>query len=179
MRVPRIRYHLADPEAVDFARAKALGELWVCVWARQGRGGAAARTCSSPMRDRSQTMRRRSAPQELSTVSFLGDHPIWNTSSAWCSSTCSRRLRFRRSWSATCSRHTPPGRIADVCLVSLPRPVGHRRLGSGDRQESRSSAAAFSSSPSYSIRLSPLLSFNQGKTIVSPDDYNRSSPDVA
>ena len=64
------------------------------------------RACSSPMRERSQTMRRRSAPQDDRTVSFLGDHPIWNTSSAWCSSTCSRLDRLRRSCSATC----PPRR---------------------------------------------------------------------
>ena len=39
------------------------------------------RACSSPILDRSQTMSRRSAPQDASTVSFLGLHPIWNTSS--------------------------------------------------------------------------------------------------
>jgi hypothetical protein len=33
-------------------------------------------TCSSPMRDRSHTITRRSAPHEASTVSLRGDHPI-------------------------------------------------------------------------------------------------------
>lgn len=33
-------------------------------------------TCSSPMRDRSHTMMRRSAPHEPRMVSFLGFHPI-------------------------------------------------------------------------------------------------------
>lgn len=32
-------------------------------------------------------------------------HPIWKTSSAWCSSTCSRFVRLRRSCSATCAAH--------------------------------------------------------------------------
>lgn len=36
-------------------------------------------------------------------VSLLGLHPIWNTSSAWLSNTCSRWLRLRQSCSATCS----------------------------------------------------------------------------
>ena len=39
------------------------------------------RACSSPMRERSQTINRRSAPQDARTVSFFGLHPIWNTSS--------------------------------------------------------------------------------------------------
>eukprot|EP00955_Chlamydomonas_euryale_P113824 366237-Chlamydomonas_euryale.AAC.4 len=51
----------------------------------------------SPMRDRSHVRMRRSAPHDASTVSFLGDHPIWKTSSAWCSRTCSRWLRLRQS----------------------------------------------------------------------------------
>jgi hypothetical protein len=123
-------------------------------------------TCSSPMRERSHTMSRRSAPQDDSTVSFFGlhlrcahtprsasptqqafdvlsagstaqaaaapslqiaskqigswfrslqswtlgsAHPIWKTSSAWCSSTCSRFVRFRRSCSATCTRSMTGG----------------------------------------------------------------------
>ncbi len=47
-------------------------------------------------------MTRRSAPHEARTVSLLGLHPIWNTSSAWLSNTCSRWLRLRQSCSATC-----------------------------------------------------------------------------
>ncbi len=69
-----------------------------------GGGRGTARACSSPMRERSQTMSRRSAPQLASTVSFLGLQPIWNTSSLWCSNVCSALRRLRMSCSATCAR---------------------------------------------------------------------------
>ena len=66
--------------------------------------GTAVQTCSSPMRERSQTMRRLSAPQEARMVSCLGLQPIWNTSSGWWSKVCRGLRRFRRSCSATWNR---------------------------------------------------------------------------
>ena len=75
-------------------------------------------TCSSPMRDRSQTMSRRSAPQEARMVSFLGLHPIWNTSSLWCSNVCSGLRRLRKSCSATCAQ-AERSAFQKVCAVVL------------------------------------------------------------
>ncbi len=55
-------------------------------------------------------MTRRSAPHEARMVSFLGLHPIWNTSSVWPSNTCSRWLRLRQSCKATCGHREQAAR---------------------------------------------------------------------
>lgn len=63
------------------------------------------------MRERSQTLMRRSEEAEARIVSLKGDHWIWNTSSACCSKECSFLESLRRSQSATVLSEEPVARI--------------------------------------------------------------------
>mmetsp|Transcript_7638 Transcript_7638/g.21687 ORF Transcript_7638/g.21687 Transcript_7638/m.21687 type:complete len:227 (-) Transcript_7638:607-1287(-) len=130
-------------------------------WTKRSSGGPSSwssASCSAPMRLRSHTLSRRSAPQDASTVSFFGDQETWNTSSVWLSNTWSLWLRFRMSCRATVLSALPVARI-------------HSLLGLKARQFTSASWASTVCHGSVGgLRMSQTRSF-----LSSPTEPNRCS----